>query len=120
MIGYSDFFNPLNYNQPSRKFTQSASQIVPVSKKLVAYKSVSSRFIHYFGRPVPVIETQPEIDELYRKGFWIVAFGKFLDELLDDNPYEVVYKQENAERHSSNVVSGALLHISGGDSDDSI
>ena len=120
MIGYSDFFNPLNYNQPSRKFTRAVAQIVPTSDKLFAYKSASSMFVHYFGRRVPVIGTQSEVDKLYRKGWWIVAFGQPLEELLKENPYEVVYKQENAERHSSNVVSGALLHISGGGSEDKI
>lgn len=120
MVSYSDFFNPLNYNQPSRQFTQSAQQIVPASEKLVAYKSASSRFIHYFGRRVPVIETQSEVDELYRKGFWVVAFGQYLDELLDENSFEIVYKTEDAERHRQEVVSGALLHISGAGSEDRI
>ena len=120
MASYSDFFNPLNYNQPSRQFTQSAQQIVPASEKLVAYKSASSRFIHYFGRRVPIIGTQSEVDELYRKGFWVVAFGQFLDELLDESSFEIVYKQKDAERHRQEVVSGALLHISGGDSEDRI
>jgi len=120
MIGYSSFFNPLNYNEPSRKFTQSVSQIVPASDKLVAYKSASSRFIHYFGRRVPVIGTQSEVDELYRKGWWVVAFGKYLDELLNESSFEIVYRQEGAERHGQEVVSGALLHITGGGSEDRI
>jgi 4-amino-4-deoxy-L-arabinose transferase-like glycosyltransferase len=118
MIGYSFFFNPLDYNQPSRRFTQSVLKIVPASDKVAAYKSASSGFIHYFGKPVPIIGTQSEVDNLYRKGWWIVAFGQYLDELLAENPYKVVYKQEDAERHSSKVVSGALLHIPGGGSED--
>ncbi len=118
MIGYTGFVNPSNYNQPSRKFTQSVSQIVPVSDKLIAYKSASSRFIHYFGRCVPVIGTQSEVDKLYRKGWWVVAFGQYLEELLEGNSFEIVYMQESAERHSSKVVGGALLHRSGGGSED--
>ncbi len=112
MIGYTGFVNPSNYNQPSRKFTQAVVQKVPVSDKLIAYKSASSRFIHYFGRRVPVIGTQSEVDELYRKGWWVVAFGQYLEELLDENSFEIVYKTEDAERHGQEVVSGALLHKS--------
>lgn len=57
MIGYSGFINPLNYNQPSRQFTQTVAQKVPASDNLIAYKSASGIFIHYFGRRVPVIGT---------------------------------------------------------------
>ena len=120
MISYSGFVNPLNYNEPSRLFTQSASQIVPDSEKLIAYKSASSRFIHYFGRSVPVIEKKPEVREMYSKGFWIVAFGQFLDELLAENSFEIVYRQEDGERHRQKIVSGALMHISGGKSKNDI
>jgi 4-amino-4-deoxy-L-arabinose transferase-like glycosyltransferase len=112
MIGYTGFVNPSNYNQPSRKFTQAVVQKVPASDNLIAYKSASSRFIHYFGKRVPVIGTQSEVDELYGKGWWVVAFGQYLEELLDENSFEVVYKTEDAERHGQKVVSGALLHKS--------
>jgi 4-amino-4-deoxy-L-arabinose transferase-like glycosyltransferase len=120
MIGYTGFVNPSNYNQPSRKFTQAVVQKVPTSDNLIAYKSASGRFIHYFGKRVPVIGTQSEVDELYRKGWWVVAFGQYLEELLDNGDFEIVYVQENAERHGQNIVGGALLHKSGGGSKDKI
>jgi 4-amino-4-deoxy-L-arabinose transferase-like glycosyltransferase len=120
IIGYIGFINPLNYNQPSRKFTQAVVQKVPSSDKLVAYKSASTRFIHYFGRRVPEIETKSEVYELYRKGRWVVAFGRFMDELLDKGDFEIAYMQENAERHRQEVVGGVLLHISGGGPEDKI
>lgn len=112
MIGYSSFINPLNYNQPSRQFTQAVAQKVPASDKLIAYKSASARFIHYFGRSVPKIGTKSEVYELYEKGRWVVAFGTYLDELLDNGKFEIAYEQENAERHGQNIVGGALLHKS--------
>ena len=120
MLGYTGFINPLNYNQPSRQFTQSVSQIVPASDKLIAYKSASARFVHYFGRQVPKIQTKSEVYELYEKGGWVVAFGIYLDELLENGDFETVYEQEKAERHRQNIVGGALLHISDGDSEDKI
>ena len=120
MIGYTGFINPLNYNQPSRQFTQAVAQKVPASDKLIAYKSASTRFIHYFGRRVPKIETKSEVYELYEKGSWVVAFGAYLDELLDNGDFEIAYEQEKAERHRQEVVGGALLHKSGGGSKDKI
>jgi 4-amino-4-deoxy-L-arabinose transferase-like glycosyltransferase len=61
ILGYTGFTNPLNYNQPSRQFTQTVAQKVPPSDKLIAYKSASARFVHYFGRPVPNIQTKSEV-----------------------------------------------------------
>ncbi len=120
MIGYSGFINPLNYNQPSRQFTQAVAQKVPASDELIAYKSASARFIHYFGRSVPKIGTKSEVYQSYRDGCWVVAFGIYLDELLDNGEFEIAYVQENAERHGQNIVGGALLHKSGGGSKDKI
>jgi 4-amino-4-deoxy-L-arabinose transferase-like glycosyltransferase len=118
MLGYTGFINPLNYNQPSRQFTQTVAQKVPPSDKLIAYKSASARFVHYFGRHK--IQTKSEVYELYKKGWWVVAFGIYLDELLDGKSFEIVYEQEKAERHRQEVVGGVLLHRSGGDSKDKI
>jgi 4-amino-4-deoxy-L-arabinose transferase-like glycosyltransferase len=117
MIAYVIFVNPLNYNQPSRQFTQIVVEKVPPAEKekLVAYKSVSTRFIHYFGRPVPEIKTKSEVDELYNQGCWVVAFGKYFDELLQNGQFEIVYMQQNAERHKGKPVDGALFHKSAAD-----
>ena len=91
------------------------SQKVPTSDKLIAYKSATTRFIYYFGRVVPKIGTKSEVYESYEKGWWVVAFGTYLDELLEDNKdLEIVYMEEKAEWHRSTIVSGALLHKSGG------
>ena len=112
MIAYIVFVNPLNYNQPSRQFTQVVVEKVPASEKLIAYKSASTRFIHYFGRRVPEITTESETYRLYNEGWWVVAFGKYLDELLQSEQFEIVYTQKEAERHKGNIVYGALLHKS--------
>lgn len=113
MIAYVVFVNPLNYNQPSREFTQIVTEKVPASENLVAYKSASTRFIHYFGRRVPEITTESETYKLYSEDCWVVAFGKYLDELLKSGQFEVVYMQEEAERHKGEPVYGALLHKPG-------
>jgi len=112
MTAYVIFINPLNYNRPSRQFTQIVVEKVPTSEKLIAYKSASTRFIHYFGRRVPEIETKSETYGLYSEGCWVVAFGRYLEELLPNGDFEIVYMQDDAERHKSKVVSGALLHKS--------
>lgn len=112
MIYYVSFINPFNRRLASRQFTQIVAGKVPASGKLIAYKSATMRFIYYFGRVVPKIETKSEVYKLYHKGRWVVAFGKHLDELLDNEHLEIVYRQENAEWHGQNIVAGALLHKS--------
>ncbi|MDH4241168.1 MAG: glycosyltransferase family 39 protein, partial [Phycisphaerae bacterium] len=120
MIGYTFLANPLNYNQPSRQFSRAVARKVPPSDNLIAYKSASTRFIHYSGRRVPEIQSKSEVYELYKQGAWVVAFGKYLDELLEGNSFDIVYLQENAERHKEKVVGGALMHTPGGDNEDKI
>jgi len=112
MVAYVIFINPLNYNRPSKQFTRIVVEKVPTSEKLIAYKSASTRFIHYFGGRVPEIETKSETYRLYSEGCWVVAFGRYLDELLQNGGFEIVYIQKNAERHKGNIVGGALLHKS--------
>jgi 4-amino-4-deoxy-L-arabinose transferase-like glycosyltransferase len=122
MIAYVIFVNPLNYNLPSRQFTQIVVEKIPATEKekLVAYKSASTRFIHYFGRPVPEIKTKSEVDKLYNEGWWVVAFGIYLDELLQNEHFEIVYMEEEAERHKGNIVYGALLHKSAKPTEDNM
>ncbi len=110
MLSYVTLINPLNYNRPSRDFTRIVAAKVPDSDKLIAYKSASTRFIHYFGKRVPKIEAKSEARELYQQGVWVVAFGSYLDELLENESFEIVYKQEKAERHKQITVAGALMH----------
>lgn len=110
MIIFVGFTNPLNYNQPSRRFTLSVAQKVPPADKLVAYKSVSPRFIHYFGRVVPTINTESEVDGYYQQSCWIIAFGRNLDELLKTGRFELVYLEEGVERDKQTPVAGGLFH----------
>ena len=112
MIGSVGLVNPLNYNEPSRQFSLAVAKIVPVQDKLAAYKVLSARLIYYFGRPVTKIQSRDQSNQLYEQNFWIVAFGKDLDELLEDGRFELVYRREKAERIGQNDVAGGLFHKS--------
>jgi 4-amino-4-deoxy-L-arabinose transferase-like glycosyltransferase len=110
MIIFVGFINPLNYNEPSRRFTLSIAQKVPATDKLVAYKTVSPRFINYFGRVVPTVKTEPEVDGFYQQNCWIIAFGRNLDALLKAGRFELVYLEEGVERDKQTPVAGGLFH----------
>jgi 4-amino-4-deoxy-L-arabinose transferase-like glycosyltransferase len=110
MICSVGFVNPLNYNEPSRQFTLAVAKIVPVQEKLVAYRVLSARLIYYFGRPVTKIQSRDQFNQLYEQNFWIVAFGKDLDELLRDGHFKLVCRKEPAERIGQNDVAGGLFH----------
>jgi len=109
MIGHLGFINPLNYNEPSRRFTTVVADKVPADDELVGYKFVTGRFVQYSGRVVRQIASEVEASELYEKGYWIVAFAEDV-ELLQSKGFDVAYFNENAERHRSNIVAGALFH----------
>jgi len=110
MIVLVGFINPLDYNESSRRFSTAIAQMAPPTDKLVAYKGVSPRFVHYFGRPVLEIKDAGELDGFYQQGCWIVTFGKNLNELLKAGRFELVYIEQGVERHKSNLVAGGLFH----------
>jgi 4-amino-4-deoxy-L-arabinose transferase-like glycosyltransferase len=110
MIVFVGFIDPLNYNEPSRRFTLSIAQKVPATDKLVAYKSVSPRFVNYFGRVVPTVKTESELDGFYQQNCWIIAFGRNLDALLKAGRFELVHMEEGVERDKQTPVAGGLFH----------
>jgi hypothetical protein len=110
MICFVGLVIPLNYNEPSRQFTLAVAKTVPVQDRLVAYRYLSARFVHYFGRPVAETQDRDEVGQLYKQNLWIVAFGKDLDELVGGGRFELVYRRENAERRGQDAVAGGLFH----------
>ncbi len=110
MIVFVGFINPLDYNEPSRRFSAAVAQMVPPTDKVVAYKNVSPRFVHYFGRPVLEIQDSSELDRFYQEGCWIAAFGRKLDELLKTGRFELVYMEKGVERDKQTPVAGGLFH----------
>jgi 4-amino-4-deoxy-L-arabinose transferase-like glycosyltransferase len=112
IIAYIAVANPFDYNQPSKQFALIVAKKVPGSENLVAYKSVPTRFVYYFGRRVPEIATASETYRLYNEGYWVVAFGVPLDELLQSEHFEIVYMQEDVNWDKGEGAGGALLHKS--------
>lgn len=101
---------PVNYNNPSRKFSIQIGQTVPDYDELIAYNYVSARTIQYAGRTIPEISDTNRLYDDYQKGAWIIATGDNYTQLLKDGRYNVVFERKKAERRGSKDVSGALLH----------
>jgi 4-amino-4-deoxy-L-arabinose transferase-like glycosyltransferase len=110
MIVFAGFINPLDYNEPSRRFSTAVAQMVPPRDKLIAYRFVSGRFVHYFGRPVPEVQTESEVDRFYQQGCWIAAFGRNLDEILATGRFELVCLEQGVEWDKQTPVAGGLFH----------
>jgi 4-amino-4-deoxy-L-arabinose transferase-like glycosyltransferase len=104
------FINPLEYNEPSRRFMRTVSQMVPATEVMISYKSVSPRVVHYFGKPIHGVKEEAEAYKLYQQGDWVITFGRSLDELVKTGRYEVVYVEQGVERVKSTPVAGGLLH----------
>jgi len=112
MISYAFFFNPLDGNRHSRYFSRRLAEIVPAADKLAAYKNVSMRSVHYFGRVIPVISDKSQLYEAYEQGEWVVATGKRMKGLVDDGRFRMVYYREKAELQQQDDISGALFNKS--------
>jgi 4-amino-4-deoxy-L-arabinose transferase-like glycosyltransferase len=107
MLTFSDF---LDIDREARNFAQKTAYIVPQSDKIIAYKDISTRFLQYFGKVVPVIEDISTLHEHYQQGEWIVAISGHLKELDNDKSLRKVYYQQKKEKLKEDT-SGALFHI---------
>jgi 4-amino-4-deoxy-L-arabinose transferase-like glycosyltransferase len=107
---YQCFIIPKDFDQTSKAFAQKIASIVPEDEKLVSFKSISSRSVHYLGRVVLEAEDVTETYERYKKGSWIIASGKLMDELTNDGRF--MTKQEWTGKNISDgqIVDGAVFH----------
>ncbi|MHC5061517.1 MAG: ArnT family glycosyltransferase [Planctomycetota bacterium] len=94
----------------TKKFAVNAAARVPSSDKVIAYKDVSSGFVHYFGRVVPVVHNMPEIYDEYLQGAWIAATGEFMEELTKDSRFAIGWLCADAQMDDGKTVEGALFH----------
>lgn len=106
--GHAAVFNIDRY---SRDFAGQISQIVPAGEKLVAYRAISSRFVHYFGQVVPIIEDKSQLQEYYDRGAWVVCTYDHLQELVPDKLFRRVYYKERPKDGKEDA-GGVLLHKS--------
>jgi 4-amino-4-deoxy-L-arabinose transferase-like glycosyltransferase len=113
LVAYVYFFNPLDYNTPSKIFSTRIGSIVPADQELIACNYVSARTIQYAGRTIPEIQDFAEVRSRYEKSAWVIATGDDYQDMLKAGGFEVVFYKRMAERHGQEDVEGALFHKSG-------
>ena len=96
-------------SRPIREFVEQITLKIPKNENLVAYKKVSSTFVHYYGKVVPIIEDSQELFQHYQQGDWIFASSSYVAELEKDSRFEQAYfKPAQAGLPSS--AAGGLFH----------
>lgn len=102
------------YADGSRPVKEFASQIalkVPANEKLAAYNQVSSTFVNYFGRAVPIIKEINELYQHYQQGDWIFVNSKYTNEMAKHSGFNMVYSRQS-QINEPNDASGGLYHKS--------
>ena len=107
---YTGLLSILSPDQPVKQFALKVAEMVPTTDKAVSYGTVPSNFIHYFGRTVVKVQDVSELDNLYQQNYWVVSFGKGMDELLHTGRYKLVYMDRNAKERGENTYAGGLFH----------
>jgi 4-amino-4-deoxy-L-arabinose transferase-like glycosyltransferase len=110
MVTYGSFEGLFDRNQYSEDFLKKVAEIVPANGNLIAYKYTSKKSVHYLGRIIPVVTERSLLDEHYEKGDWVIATSDYLDELLRDVGFRIVYYKENAAYRGHARAPAALLH----------
>lgn len=111
VTAYQCFIIPKDIDQVLKTFAQKIASIVPEDEKLVSLKSISSRSVHYFGRVVLEAEDIAETYERYKKGEWIVASGKSMDELTNDGRFRTTEEWIGKSVSNGQIVDAAVFHI---------
>ncbi len=112
MVCYAGFSRPLDNSRYSKDFSEEVAKIIPQSGNLVAYKHISSRFVHYFGRVVPEIQDKSTLYEHYQRGNWVVATSAYLKGLAADSQFRRVYYRKESRGQKKEDGNGALFHKS--------
>lgn len=98
MISYASFAAFMDGFKYSRDFSKKVAQIVPPTENVIAYKHISSNFVHYFGKTVPVVSDINELYNHYQSGDWIVATSDYIKELTQDNRFREVYHKDKPDQ----------------------
>jgi 4-amino-4-deoxy-L-arabinose transferase-like glycosyltransferase len=98
MISYASFAAFMDGFKYSRDFSKKVAQIVLPTENVIAYKRISSNFVHYFGKTVPVVSDINELYNHYQSGGWIVATSDYIKELTRDNRFREVYHKDNPDQ----------------------
>lgn len=114
IVAFKIFLIPYSSTRHVKPFAREVAARVPATDNLTAYHGVASRFVHYFGRKVPIAQDISQAHERYQQGDWILATGRFADELINDPEFETDRVWENAIRSKGKVVAGAIFHRSAG------
>jgi len=110
IVGRACFPRLLDLNAPSRDFAKRATVVVPQSGKLVAYKHISPRFVHYFGRVVPEKADKSALYKCYEQGDWVICTSGYLKDLAQDGRFREVFYQKKLKNQKKEDVGGALFH----------
>ncbi|RKY05889.1 MAG: hypothetical protein DRP65_12495 [Planctomycetota bacterium] len=109
-LAFKFFLIPYSSTRYVRPFAREVAAQVPATDNLTAYHDVASRLVHYFGREVPIAQDISQAQERYQQGDWILAMGRFADELINGPGFETYRAWENAMRIKGKVVAGTLFH----------
>jgi 4-amino-4-deoxy-L-arabinose transferase-like glycosyltransferase len=95
--------------RPIREFEEEITFKIPKGENLVAYKKVSSVFVHYYGKVVFEIDDIQALYQHYQQGDWILAISGYSAELEKDGRFEQLYYKPYQRGHPSNS-AGGLFH----------
>ncbi|MFZ0034024.1 MAG: glycosyltransferase family 39 protein [Sedimentisphaerales bacterium] len=98
MISYASFAALMDGFKYSRDFSKKVAQIVPPTENVIAYKHISSCFVHYFGKTVPIVSDINELYNHYQNGDWIVTTSGYIKELTRDNRFREVYHKDKPDQ----------------------
>lgn len=98
-----------SFNRNAEVFARRVADATGGDADLIAYREVSSRFVHHYGKKVAVEQDMGRVHDYYMEGRWIVATGLSMAKLIEDGRFEIEQQWTEAEREGEKVVDGAVF-----------
>jgi 4-amino-4-deoxy-L-arabinose transferase-like glycosyltransferase len=103
------FMQDFDEDLDARDFALEIKKRVPASESLSAYRHVSSRFVQYYGKMVPVVDDEKTFKETYENGGWV--YCDLSNIIQNINSFSIVYSEtEVPGRIRKGDYGGVLLH----------
>ena len=104
------FERPWDSNLYLKDFAKNVAAIVSSNDDVIAYNDISKRFVHYFGKVVPVVTSKRVLLDRYEQGGWIIAESNWLEELSRDEQFRMECRCNAADQQKNPHDKVGLFH----------
>lgn len=100
--------------RPTMDFALKVRDLVPADEELFVYGDLPNTFLHYYGRPVPVVKEPEAVRSHYLQGHWVIVLSSDLPDECRRQGCQIVFARDKQSQRRHDIY-GYLLHAGASD-----